>query len=83
MCAIVALYELTVVCVFVMDVSTMPLNNFMSHTTEDSSGFNPTAVYRATARNSLDNINVKELLEKLNKLDKNKWQVTVSDRDTE
>lgn len=58
----------------------MPLNRFMSYTTEDSFGFNPTAVYHATARNSLDNIDVKELLEKLKNLDQNKSQVTVSDR---
>lgn len=80
MYAIVMLYKLTIICVLAMDVRTMPLNGFMSYTTEDSFGFNPTSAYRATVRNSLDNIDVKELLEKLNKLDQTKSLLTVSDR---
>lgn len=81
MCAIVVIYELMIVCVFIMDVRTIPVNNrnnFKSFTTEDTFGFNPTSEYPTFIRNSLKNIDIKELLEQLNNNENSKTLVAVS-----
>lgn len=70
MCAALAIYELMIACVLVADAGAMPANSgFAGFNTEDSFGFNPTSGYRGSSdRDSLENIDVKELLEKLNRL---------------